>query len=248
MSRRDRLVEPDPRIAQILEFLNGNGEEMYSAKARKIATTRLTRSGLPADPHSVDELILDTHVAITRTFESTPSSAPLDSAEAYFRTALANRLKDLFRSRDRRVKEVPPGGIADDPEWRDAIAHRLEGTGNEGIVIEDDADSTLIDRFRTLVDHHGRVSRDHVTISGVLTWLTLEIDDLVPYDDAPSPAAGVAENARLGWPALWFAKRDASLFASGASRATQRRRQRAMGKISDFRAFIVHQMQMETAT
>jgi len=72
-------------------------------------------------------------------------------------------------------------------------------------------------------------------LSGALTWMTISGHNGIDLDDAPTPKAGVGSDQIFGWPSLWFATHDRSLFDQTASKAEVRKRQRQMSAIDNLR-------------
>jgi len=72
-------------------------------------------------------------------------------------------------------------------------------------------------------------------LSGALTWMTLSAHSDIELDDAPTPKAGVGSDQVVGWPSLWFASHDRTIFNEQASKAEVRKRQRQMNAINNLR-------------
>ena len=72
-------------------------------------------------------------------------------------------------------------------------------------------------------------------LSGALTWMTISAHRDIDLDDAPAPKAGVGSDQVVGWPSLWFASHDRSMFSQHASKADVRKRQRQMSAIDNLR-------------
>jgi hypothetical protein len=227
MTRRvDRSIPAAPDAwTQMLEFAGvrpGQALLQYSPEARDITTRSLRKKRLP--PDLADEIIGEVLSSFFGTVERNPDKAiPQDKIAAEFQRICSRRIADYWRG-ERGGKE----------ERRDPILFENRAADQRLPEDENPPDVTWLNarigQYRVTIEALGKKPE---TVSGAFTWLALVDDDSIPVDDAPAPTSGVEKDRAYGWPALWFATRDRSFFAS--SSAANRRRANWIKQIENLR-------------
>lgn len=183
---------------------------------------------------------------------------PNDNLRNAFISTLRNRSIDVYR---RLPKRLLPGAIerAEELQRLDPAKHQLEieallseyelleqlapqwdvedmlnqqANGAESIFEDGSQWSEIESQCAVAAEALANNYRD---LSGALTWMTISGHDDIDLDDAPTPKAGVGSDQLFGWPSLWFATHDRSLFDQTASKAEVRKRQRQMSAIDNLR-------------
>lgn len=183
-------------------------------QARGLARRLIHRSRLPLEIH---DLLGEVLVRVVTTIERRPERFEEFVAAAYCTTVMKN-LAASWWSRRPDVDLVPPADF-------EARVPSMSTLPVPTVAAED------IDRFRTVVEALGG---DAVHVSAAITMTYLNAFDDIVVDDAPWPQAGVVDDRRVGWPALWYATRNAGLFPdpTRAGRDRQARtRQRQLERI-----------------
>ncbi|MFZ9042755.1 MAG: hypothetical protein ACO225_13865 [Ilumatobacteraceae bacterium] len=222
MSRRRERIELELRQKEILEYVFGGVDsrmtpgQAYGPDARKVARGAMGRWRFGLEP---DDVIAEALVRMLRRVANDPS--PIGNIGGYFRTTCRSVCAEIANGNSRFEMAGADEMLED----------RSEPVG-DGPTTAEVAD--ILNRLRALTDLLGS---DPVTVSGVLTWITLEADQDIDLTGVPVPAAGVPAHERLRWPALWFATGKDALFRSPT--AIRRRRQRLIAKIVDLRVLVL---------
>lgn len=183
-------------------------------QAQRLAGRLIHRSRLPLE---ADDLLGEVLVRVVTTIERRPERFEEFVAAAYCTTVMKN-LAASWWSRRPDMDLVPPADLE----------ARVPSRSTSRIPTVEAED---IDRFRTIVEALGG---DGVHVSAAITMTYLSAFDDIVVDDAPWPKAGVAGDRRVGWPALWYATRNAGLFPDSTRHGRDRQartRQRQLERI-----------------
>lgn len=197
-------------------FIQARMIEVYhwcqSTEAIAIARRILQRKRLVLAP---EDLVLEVQARVCRTIRNRPESFETFEVANYCTRSMGNYVKTLMSRRP--MEEVLVGD--DQHSW---VPFSVDFAVTE-------VDHGDVDRFRACVEALGG---DPVYISAALTLTSLRAFNNISIDDAPWPKAGVRDDRRDGWPALWFATRNPSLFPARGRRDHQARiRQRHLERI-----------------
>lgn len=187
-------------------------DEAMSTARRILRRKRLTLQA--------DELVFEVQARVLRAIRNRPEKFETFNPAAYCTRAMTNMVKGLLSGRG-HVDEVM---TSDADAWPDAAVEPAASP----------IDAGDLDRFCAAIEAHGE-HPVHVSAALTITYLAACTD--ITVDDAPWPRAGVRDDRRHGWPALWYATRSAALFpATGRRRDGQARtRQRHLEKIDALR-------------
>jgi hypothetical protein len=188
-----------------------------TAEAHAVARRLLDRRRLTL---SAEDLVFEAQERVLCAIDRNPDRFATFTPAAYCTTVMANLVKRLLSRRDLRDDvplDVLEGQLSADPE-----------------PVMTPPDRGDLDRYCAAVEALGG---NPVHVSGALTVTYLLAFDDIDVDDAPWPRAGVRDDRRHGWPALWFATRNPALFPNSSRRGDPqaRIRQRHLDKIEGLR-------------
>jgi hypothetical protein len=131
-------------------------------------------------------------------------------------------MENLVKGRWSRRSDVPLLWGDDADDWVPAAP---EPPSPAGVEVD-------VARYLAAIETLGT---DPVHVSAAITVVYLKAHDRITVDDAPWPKAGVTNERRETWPALWIATRDPGLFPNPQRRRPDgqaRKRQRLLEQIN----------------